>query len=521
MFSERTAAHERRRREVQQVELRQQRTEDLLKKKREDALKNEGPVSFKDLKEKMCRNDLPTIYQAAYECRATLSVECNPPIQEVIEAGIVPRCVELLETDFYARFPNADRGLVDNTRIEAAWIITNVASGTKEDTAYVVGTNCVPSLVKMLHESDDAIIDQAVWALGNIAGDCERTRDCVLSYNALPIILNLSWKYRVAAEHIKILRNVVWLMANLSRGANPRPPSEVFGAIYDNVKQLVQLEDRDIVADCFWSLSYIVDGEDKRFMDDIMSSFVISRSYEILASFAGSLMAAGTPDRPAVNPALARIGARAVAPIVRMIGNIIANSDPHTDAIISNGFLGLFHPFFYRYTSHNVSRLRKDICWVISNVAAGTKPQIEYVVSSDLFSIVMDSLSNYEIAIRKEASHAVCNLLFNTLGNQEVLIKMLNMQLMEGIQTLLPAVSNRPETQLQLLDSVMYALETGEKVRITMGDNPVVQKMIDTGLVDDIEHMQLMENDDIAAKAYHIIMTHFDGVCESNDLIKC
>lgn len=63
---------------------------------------------------------------------------------------------------------------------------------------------------------------QAVWALGNIAGDSPRFRDHVLSDGALmPLLVQLN-------EHSKLsmLRNAVWTLSNFFRG-KPQPPFEL------------------------------------------------------------------------------------------------------------------------------------------------------------------------------------------------------------------------------------------------------------------------------------------------------
>jgi importin subunit alpha-1 len=65
--------------------------------------------------------------------------------------------------------------------------------------------------------------EQAVWALGNIAGDSPKCRDYVLQQGALKPLLSLLNE----PHKMSMLRNATWTLSNFCRGKNPQPEWEL------------------------------------------------------------------------------------------------------------------------------------------------------------------------------------------------------------------------------------------------------------------------------------------------------
>ena len=117
----------------------------------------------------------------AQTARKILSRERHPPIDIVIKAGIVPRCVEFLRDSAYPEL-----------QFESAWVLTNIASGTSAQTEEVVRAGAVQPFIQMLNSSHMNIVEQAIWALGNIAGDGPAMRDMVIKEGIVQPLVKLS-----------------------------------------------------------------------------------------------------------------------------------------------------------------------------------------------------------------------------------------------------------------------------------------------------------------------------------------
>lgn len=78
-------------------------------------------------------------------------------------------------------------------------------------------------------------IVQAVWALGNIAGDSPKCRDLVLSYGVLaPLLAQFNDQAKLS-----MLRNATWTLSNFCRG-KPQPQFEQVCSYHGLLRCLVQ-----------------------------------------------------------------------------------------------------------------------------------------------------------------------------------------------------------------------------------------------------------------------------------------
>lgn len=117
----------------------------------------------------------------------------------------------------------------------------------------------IPQLVHLLKSPYPIVAEQALWAIGNIAGDSPRNRDLVLDQNGL---VNLS-ELVINSMNKNIIKHGTWAISNLCRG-KPLPEFErTKTAIPVLIKMQAQETDDEILTDALWALSYLTDGDEE------------------------------------------------------------------------------------------------------------------------------------------------------------------------------------------------------------------------------------------------------------------
>lgn len=206
--------------------------------------------------------------RALESIRALLCIESDPPIDAVIDAGLVPPIIQVLQ----------DPSCTPKIQYEAAWCITNIACGTSAQTREVVRCGAVQALAGLLRHSVQDIVVQAVWGLGNIAGDCVELRDAVLGAGVLDALLQ--WAVPAAGQNITLMRNCAWALSNMCRG-DPAPNIDVVYPLFSTFLQLLHSPDTEVLRDACTALCSLSDAGDA-YISALIDTGLIRRLSELL-----------------------------------------------------------------------------------------------------------------------------------------------------------------------------------------------------------------------------------------------
>ncbi|XP_070586834.1 importin subunit alpha-1-like isoform X1 [Erythrolamprus reginae] len=457
------------------IELRKARKDEQILKRRnlcllaEDSLtpekdeKNAGTeISLLDIVQLIESDDLFLQLKAAQAVRKMLSKHKNPPIDEVIDSGVIPKLVEFL---YYHNIPNL--------QFESAWSLTNIASGTSEQTKAVVDANGVQGLVVLLSSPHIHLCEQSVWALGNIAGDGPICRDILISFGVIPPILSLV----MPSTPVGFLRNIAWTLSNLCRNKNPHPPLEAVKQMLPTLTCLLQYKDKDIISDTCWAMSYLTNGSNHR-IQIVVETGILSRLVELLF----------TNDLPILTPAL------------RAVGNVVTGTDEQTQMAIDAGILSIL-PQLLR---HSKPLIQKEAAWTLSNIAAGPCSQIQQLITCGLLPSLVEVLAQGDYKAQREGVWAVAN--FTMGGTVQQVGTMIRAGVLKPLLDLLSAKDSN--TVLLILDCLANFFRAADRLGETEKLSLLVEELEG---VEKIEALQTHENAMIYRASQALIANYFSG----------
>eukprot|EP00923_Selenidium_pygospionis_P059532 GHVN01104758.1.p1 GENE.GHVN01104758.1~~GHVN01104758.1.p1 ORF type:complete len:532 (+),score=107.24 GHVN01104758.1:88-1683(+) len=483
----------RRQREDQQVQIRKANREEVLAKRRQlatDQAESESGTSGQPtegltveqlplLAHNLQSSDFGEVYNACHGIRRLLSRK-RPPIDAVLQQqGLLAKLIQ---------FTGDSSQTV--LQFEAAWAITNICSGTSDQTRVVISSGAIPVLLQQLHSPAVDVMQQVVWALGNIAGDGPEFREVLFNCEIVTHILSLFQPN----QNADIMALATWVVSNLCRQDTSKQCN--LPRVEPLIRLLVSVLDSEnntpMISDACWGLSYNVAGGDTA-IDYVIQMGAVPKL---------------------INHAKTSNVCQVITPALRTLGMIVGSNATHTQVVIDNGGVGVFA---HLLQNPRLS-VRREAAWAISNVAAGNHAQIDAVLDAGLIPVLLTILRDGSFEVQKEAAWGICNCISG--GNERQILTLTR----GGCLDYLPRFLDINERRLvrQTLQAIKAVVQVG--INTSTGEVGGCATWLEvSGTREKLEGLQFESKDPvITSRAASIIKSCYNGdaVIDESDVNK-
>ena len=395
--------------------------------------------------------------------RKLLSLESNPPIQEIIELNIVQELISLLDSNLY------------EFKYEATYCLCNIASGTSDQANSIIIYGGIPKIWNLLDCQIEEIKTQTIWLVSNLVGDSTKIRDALIENKILDKILTIL----ASTNNENYINMSTWCISNFFR-VKPTPKKDICAKIFKVIVRAVLIDtkkDEEFIEDACFFFS-VVSHKYKEFNEEIIDTGLLPKIIQNLDIKKRSIVLAS----------------------LRIIGNIACTDNANqTQKLIDLGVLNKL-----KYTLFNESvNIRKESAFILSNICAGTQKQIEAVIEQNFLQILYKIYNNDNPKVKKEAIIAIANM---TLVEDEKFMKknfddnilMITLELLKNEDAYYIIVG------LEILVNIFVF---GEKKGMKKEIQNECEK---NGIMDVLEKLQMHDNQTVYEKTLQILEKYFE-----------
>jgi len=479
----------------------------------------------------------------------TLKNLCSPKdlhsrIKDIVDAEpLATQLIQILSRDIQSQTPE----IIQNS----VWTLTNLSYlSTKHTNLIINQQQLFDTFHKNWHSYSIIIKTQIYWLFSNLIGESNEIRDYLVKKTEIIrkfILPQLndhlensktggSAETGVNELYQRFIENLLWMCTNLMRNLSKT---------YEPIKQ----ELRKVIYPC----CYLLKTYARRLHQPATQELVVNLSWVICFASedpngSRNLILDTNILRTLVDMLYHPVLKNSVkSALVRTLGNFCSGTETETQEVIkssaipalyellsgsgeSNGISNGFSSGFSSVTHGNGNlelngKIRKEIVWIFSNIAAGNSEQILHLVKSvngKLFRYIVQLSQNAEDRVRKEALYTITSAL-NGSKPEDVESRLLQVQdngssQISIVTSLVFAIdSTDPELVLLGLDGIKSLLKHGDSLSSTNYKNNYVNPFVgiveEADALDRIEKLQNYENEMIYKTAFEVIDTWF---CDSD-----
>ncbi|CAI9098065.1 OLC1v1034626C1 [Oldenlandia corymbosa var. corymbosa] len=408
---------------------------------------------------------------ALREVRRFLSRPEFPPIEAAIKAGAIPLLVQCLSF-----------GSPEEQLLEAAWCMTNIATGNSEETKALLPA--LPLLIAHLGEkSSSHVAEQCAWAIGNVAGEGEELRSILLSQGALSPLARMMLPNKGST-----VRTAAWALSNLIKGPDPKAATDLIridGVLDAILRHLVKGDD-ELATEVAWVVVYLSALSN-------MATSILVKSDLLQILF----------ERLGTSNSL-----QLLIPVLRGIGNLVAGDDHAASTLLASRqkITDTVIPALVKCLRGEHRVLKKEAAWVLSNIAAGSVEHKQLVYYSEAVPVLLRLLSTAPFDIRKEVAYVLGNLCVSSDGSGrpqlivDHLVSLVGKGCLPGFIDLVRSADiEAARLGLQFIEMVLRGIPNGVGIKLVEKEDGI----------DAMERFQFHENEELRCMATELVDKYF------------
>ncbi|KAI9469915.1 MAG: armadillo-type protein [Benjaminiella poitrasii] len=299
-------------------------------------------------------------------------------IEIVFDLGIDDLIKDILEAPGY-----------DELKYEAAWIVTNLAYGTREHTSRLVDSGVINSLVYCFRNTENfRVKSQAAWALANVSIESPSYRErmaqsnligdvaqalltkCEIVYNKLNADLDeeqlpiddrsqIRCKSKEDSDDVK---DLTWSLANICRGGFKTVEHwEQYLEAVNAFSLCIHFDNEEIWTEACWGLS--------RILSNMYNYDPFFHSWNLHARLC-----------PRLVHLLRNQPSDAILPVLQTISNFSSGPNEYIEILLD---ADLLNNIWWYLSPNTIPQLRRNAMLTVSNLAAGSEQMLRKVVYNE------------------------------------------------------------------------------------------------------------------------------------------
>lgn len=293
------------------------------------------------------------------------------------------RCALLVDDEVNPRVLFLNVGLINtlsciiiNVKIpeiqsEAIWCLCNIAAGPSQYSSSILDTNIVSTLLVLMPNSCDSIIENSTWLIANLLSDSIGLDKELLRQDYLKILENLPITSNKVAIGISIS------LVNLTKNNSILEKSDYL-CILSIFSRIQQFDDTNIL----WGISNLCKGRTEM-VDLVIESNLIQIAFNGLLK-----------------------ESKYSVPSSEIICNISAGNKAQTDFLLQNNLLNLIEKVVFKADDETT----KCLFCTLRNIAAGSSRQRKLIQGHSIFIPSMKGLEHPSLTVRHQAIHFFLNI---------------------------------------------------------------------------------------------------------------